>query len=283
MPACATEPGTRSAVAIATAPRPRCRREERSLGTDIWDTSSERRSGQVRMDGGASQYDHRRETSRSRRHEPKTPQLCGDVARRPSHPPVGVPVVGGCAPARASRPPTCCWRASATGRNLRAPMTEPSEPASVVRSDAHGSRERILDAARRCARGQPVGKPHRHRGLGRGLASDGLSPLQRCLRHPRGIRCRGADHWAERPTGRAADLPRARSRRHHRRARSLHRQILPIEHRWTRLIAGEPLPDAPIFEAFLPIVQAVIRRGQQQGSSAPISTSSLPRTPWWPS
>ncbi len=43
------------------------------------------------------------------------------------------------------------------------------------------------------------------------------------------------------------------------------RSVLPIEHRWTRLIAGEPLPDAPLVDAFLPTVRAVIRRGQQQG------------------
>ncbi len=45
----------------------------------------------------------------------------------------------------------------------------------------------------------------------------------------------------------------------------LFRQVLPLEHRWTRLIAGEPLPDAPFIEAFAPTVRALIKRGQAQG------------------
>ncbi|MEH3053409.1 MAG: TetR/AcrR family transcriptional regulator [Patulibacter minatonensis] len=40
---------------------------------------------------------------------------------------------------------------------------------------------------------------------------------------------------------------------------------LPIEHRWTRMIAGEPLPDAPFIEAFAPTVRAVIKRAQVRG------------------
>lgn len=144
-------------------------------------------------------------------------------------------------------------------------MTEPSEPASVVRSDAHGSRERILDAAADVLAANPSAS------LTDIAASAGVSRAT-AYRHFSDVSDIRAAFVAEAQTiGRNVlrdVLPTFLEREAGVTTEELvryTRQILPIEHRWTRLIAGEPLPDAPIFEAFLPIVQAVIRRGQQQG------------------
>lgn len=144
-------------------------------------------------------------------------------------------------------------------------MTEPSDPASAVRADARRSRERILDAAAEVLAANPSAS------LTDIAASAGIS------------RATVYRHFSDVADVRAAFVAEAQAIGRNVLREVLPtfleqeagvtiedlvaytRQILPIEHRWTRLIAGEPLPDAPIFEAFLPIVQAVIRRGQQQG------------------
>lgn len=45
----------------------------------------------------------------------------------------------------------------------------------------------------------------------------------------------------------------------------LFRTALGMEHRWTKMMAGEPDPNADFVEAFAPIGRAVIKRGQARG------------------
>lgn len=143
-------------------------------------------------------------------------------------------------------------------------MTESSDPASGD-SDLRRSRERILDAAADVLAANPSAS------LTDIAASAGISRAT-VYRHFSDVADIRAAFVAEaQAIGRNVlreVLPTFLEREAGVTTEDLvgyTRQILPIEHRWTRLIAGEPLPDAPIFEAFLPIVQAVIRRGQQQG------------------
>lgn len=45
----------------------------------------------------------------------------------------------------------------------------------------------------------------------------------------------------------------------------LFREALPIEHRWTKMMAAEPMPDADFIEAFAPVGRALVKRGQTRG------------------
>lgn len=45
----------------------------------------------------------------------------------------------------------------------------------------------------------------------------------------------------------------------------LFRIALPLEHRWTKTIANEPVPDGGMIQAFAPLCSAIIKRGQQRG------------------
>lgn len=144
-------------------------------------------------------------------------------------------------------------------------MSEPRDPASAERADARRSRERILDAAADVLAANPSAS------LTDIAASAGVSRAT-VYRHFSDVADVRAAFVAEaQAIGRNVlrdVLPTLLDREAGITTEDLvgfTRQILPIEHRWTRLIAGEPLPDAPIFEAFLPIVHALIRRGQQQG------------------
>lgn len=46
---------------------------------------------------------------------------------------------------------------------------------------------------------------------------------------------------------------------------ALFREALPIEHRWTKLMASEPGPDKEFIDAFAPVARALVRRGQTRG------------------
>lgn len=45
----------------------------------------------------------------------------------------------------------------------------------------------------------------------------------------------------------------------------LFRTALPMEHRWTKVMAAEPTPHAEFIEAFAPVGRALIKRGQARG------------------
>ncbi len=144
-------------------------------------------------------------------------------------------------------------------------MTEPSNPTSEGRTETRDSRERILDAAADVLAANPSAS------LTDIAASAGVSRAT-VYRHFSDVAAVRAAFVAEaQAIGRNVlrdVLPTFLEREAGVTTEDLvgfTRQILPIEHRWTRLIAGEPLPDAPIVEAFLPVVQAILRRGQQQG------------------
>lgn len=43
------------------------------------------------------------------------------------------------------------------------------------------------------------------------------------------------------------------------------REALPLEHRWTKAISSEPIPDEGLIKTFTPMARALLKRGQQAG------------------
>ncbi|MBO9533414.1 MAG: TetR/AcrR family transcriptional regulator [Solirubrobacteraceae bacterium] len=144
-------------------------------------------------------------------------------------------------------------------------MAEPREPAPTGRADARRNRERILEAAADVLGADPSA------GLPEIAEAAGVSRAT-VYRHFADVgEIRAAFVAEAREIGRTVlqdFLPTFLERKPGMTTDELVgivREVLPLQHRWTRLIAGEPLPDAPLIDAFAPTVRAIIRRGQQQG------------------
>jgi TetR/AcrR family transcriptional regulator, mexCD-oprJ operon repressor len=145
-------------------------------------------------------------------------------------------------------------------------MAAPRDPSSAPgRADARRNRERILDAAAEVLAADPSA------GLFEVATAAGLSRAT-VYRHFADMDALRAAFVADaQEVGRQVlqeHLPAILDRQPDAlidEFLGLFRQVLPLEHRWTRLIAGEPLQDAGLIEAFAPTVRALVRRGQAQG------------------